>query len=604
MNRKLSDIIAKSISEYHLSHLRGQRGTKHAAPAATHRWLVCVIVIATAAGVWIADAVIARFCFASDSFVNLLLLYSPGFMLYHRVLLCAAAVVIVLFGRMLVASRNLDTALKRSSKWFSTTLKSIGAALIAVDRQGKIIFMNPFAEELTAWRQGHAIGKPLIDVCHINQAGTNRPIPLDTHLQRVVDQRTVSSLSDVGILEAANGQKPYVTGSLAPILDETNEVIGAVLVLHDITQIRDAEEEIRRLATVVEQAADLIVIAGVDGTIEYANPSVERTTGYDKKELVGRTIGIFKNDRHPESFFQELHDTLLQANIWQGRFTLVAKDKRDVQLELLASAIIDANGKAANYVAVSRDITRQLELQSQLNQAQKMEAMGRMASGIAHDFNNILSIISGFTELLATDSEQKDAAKEWVGEITTAVDKGSALIEQLLAFSRQDKRYKQVIIPLDSRIQGLEKMLGQLVRQTVVVALQLNAPAGSVKLDPGQLDQAVINMVKNASDAMPDGGHVYLQTSTATVRRRGELGLDLSPGKYVTLSILDTGCGIDAALLPRIFEPFYTTKDIGEGTGLGLAMVYGFIRQVGGDIKVTSEVGKGSRFDLYFPAAT
>ena len=266
----------------------------------------------------------------------------------------------------------------------------------------------------------------------------------------------------------------------------------------------------------------------------------------------------------------------------------------------LATALVrDADGKPAYVIGMAEDVTEQRQLEEQLRQSQKLEAIGRLAGGVAHDFNNMLTAIGGYTALALEHAETGSTLRGDLDEIRKATDRAALLTRQLLAFSR-----KQVLMPellnLNDVVLELEAMLRPLIGEDVALTTQLDPALGPIEADPGQLDQVVMNLVVNARDAMPNGGGITIATANCDV---GENDDAIEPGRYVTLAVRDTGEGIDEPTLRQIFEPFFTTKDAGKGTGLGLATVYGIVKQSGGYVAVESELGIGSAFTIYLRRA-
>ena len=266
----------------------------------------------------------------------------------------------------------------------------------------------------------------------------------------------------------------------------------------------------------------------------------------------------------------------------------------------LATALVrDADGKPGYLIGMAEDVTEQRQLEEQLRQSQKLEAIGRLAGGVAHDFNNMLTAIGGYTALALEHAQSGSALHGDLEEIRKATDRAALLTRQLLAFSR-----KQVLMPellnLNGVVLELESMLRPLIGEDVELTTQLDPALGPIEADPGQLHQVVMNLVVNARDAMPDGGAITIATANADV---GENDDAIEPGRYVTLTVRDTGEGIDEPTLRQIFEPFFTTKDAGKGTGLGLATVYGIVKQSGGYVAVDSELGVGSAFTIYLRRA-
>jgi PAS domain S-box-containing protein len=257
----------------------------------------------------------------------------------------------------------------------------------------------------------------------------------------------------------------------------------------------------------------------------------------------------------------------------------------------------DADGSPMRMIGAMMDITERHALEGQLRHAMKMEAVGRLAGGIAHDFNNLLTAILGHTDLVLSGLGADDANRSAVEEVSSAAHRAAALTRQLLAFSRKQTLQPQRL-DLNGVVASMDKMLRRLIGEEIVLSTQLADRLGAVRADQGQLEQVIVNLVVNARDAMPRGGTLRLATTNAAL---GESKRDVAPGPYVRLAVSDDGVGMPPETLARIFEPFFTTKDVGQGTGLGLATVYGIVRQSGGYIEVTSDVGRGTTFDIFLP---
>jgi len=588
------DVAKQSLSEYHIDNLKnagdGQLRAIHLQPS--RGWL---LVGSVAAAAWLLDTVAAAMLWSS-SIVDAFLLQLPATAVYTRLAILLLATTAALFLFRSLAASQLDRALQRSSKWFSTTLKSIGAALIAVDKRGRVIFMNPVAQTLTGWRLEHAIDQPLANVCRLMRHG--RDWDHAAVLQRLIREGTPVTFDSDTRLQNADGCEPNVTGNANPIIDSEGEIIGSVFALHDITAAKQAEQTRIRLATVVDQADDAILIANTEGIVEYVNPSFEKVSGFTNDEVVGTHVNRFRSDVHDEQFFEAVGETLKLDRVWRGHLTLQHSDGTRRQLQSSITPIANVDGNTIDYVSINHDITHEVELQQQLVQAQKMEAVGRLAGGIAHDFNNILTVIKGYVALIAGAIDKEDKVSRFVNELDKAGDSAAMLTQQLLAFSRKDALQATVTNP-NTTINDMSKMLRRLIAANVELNLVLDDDLGCVQVDCGQLGQAIMNLVVNASDAMPDGGKVDIRTLTTSLGT-GEIA-NLKAGSYARIDVCDTGFGMDKATLQRIFEPFFTTKQIGKGTGLGLAMVYSFVHQMGGDIEAHSTPQKGTQFSIYLP---
>lgn len=350
-----------------------------------------------------------------------------------------------------------------------------------------------------------------------------------------------------------------------------------------------------------ENAADMIAVVGINGERFYNSPSYEKILGYSLEELAKTLI---YEQIHPED-----RETIKRAGeearrSGQGRrveYRVRHKDGHWLTLESTASAVRDSKGNVEKLVVVNRDITERKQLEEQLYLSQKLEAVGRLSGGVAHDFNNLLGVIIGYSEALQGHVAKDDPFREAVDEIQNAAKRAASLTQQLLAFSR-----KQVLEPkvLDLRVvvAEVEKMLRRLIGEDVDLTIILPQKLGNIRADRGQIEQVLLNLAVNSRDAMPHGGRMTIKAADA------ELGPSdvnrfryVTPGRYVMLKVTDTGCGMNAELQSHIFEPFFTTKEKGKGTGLGLATVYGVIKQSGGYIWVDSEPGKGASFRIYLP---
>jgi len=388
--------------------------------------------------------------------------------------------------------------------------------------------------------------------------------------------------------------------SLSPVTLEREYLVAIV---RDITERKRAEESHARLANAVEHAAETIVITDIQGTILYCNPAFAKTSGYTCTEALGQNIRLLKSGKQDAGFYRRMWDVLEHGEIWSGRFINRRKDGTLYEEEATISPMRDDAGNIVNYVAVKRDVTREIQLETQLRQSQKMDAIGQLAGGVAHDFNNILGAMMIQAEMAAMVDNTPSEVREALHEIRAATEKAANLTRQLLLFSR-----RQVMQPrdldLNEIVTSLVKMLQRIIGEDVRLQLELHPAPLIIHADAGMLDQVLMNLVVNARDAMSNGGRLVIETSEKTVDEDlARLNPDAVPGRYVGLSINDTGCGIPPEILPRIFEPFFTTKEPGKGTGLGLATVYGIVKQHKGWLKVYSEPGRGTNFQIFLPAS-
>jgi PAS domain S-box-containing protein len=375
-----------------------------------------------------------------------------------------------------------------------------------------------------------------------------------------------------------------------------------VLIAHvrALARTRRAEAALRQrerqLQSLFEGALDALVIVDDHGRYVDANPAACALFGLPRARLLGRPVADFAA---PGTDAERLWQRFRAQGQLAGDFRLRRPDGTTRDVEYRATA----NFLPGRHLAILRDVSERKRLEEQLRQAQKMEAIGRLAGGIAHDFNNLLTVINGYSEVLLDRLGPDDPSAELIGEVRNAGERAASLTRQLLAFSRN-----QVLAPrlldLNALVAGMEKMLARLIGADVEMTFVPGPAPGMVRADPGQLEQVLLNLVVNARDAMPRGGQLTVETGNVALDEAGARRRPgLRPGPYVLLAVSDTGHGMDEATRALIFEPFFTTKGPGQGTGLGLAMVYAAVQQSDGHIDVYSEPGHGSTFKIYLPRA-
>src|SRR5579871_3905504 len=361
-----------------------------------------------------------------------------------------------------------------------------------------------------------------------------------------------------------------------------------------------AEQQVHLQAAALEAAANAIIITDSSGRIVWVNRAFTKLTGYSLEDALGNNPRILKSGEHDSSFYQDLWSTIQSGHVWRGEIKNRKKDG-SLYFEEMTITPVTIEGKPTNFIGIKQDITEQKKLEAQFRQAQKMEAVGRLAGGVAHDFNNVLSVIIGYCQLSLENVGPDHAIVKNLAGIKSAANRAASLTKQLLTFSRQQVVYPRVI-NLNEVIERVAEMLERLLGEDVSISLRLAKPLGNIKADAGQIEQVLMNFAVNARDAMPDGGHITIESQDtdldASYQRDHE---PVVPGPYVMLSFSDTGCGMDKETLARIFEPFFTTKQAGRGTGLGLATVYGIVKQSGGYVWGYSELQKGTTFKVYLP---
>ena len=387
--------------------------------------------------------------------------------------------------------------------------------------------------------------------------------------------------------------------------DQEDRPVRLTGVCWDVSERKRAEEDRQKFVSLVEQTDDFVGMFGLDGRIMFLNRAGCRLVGLEAQKAVGTPF----EDLHPEDAWFRVSDEILPSILrgdgnWVGEARLrhlATRQPIDVLMNIFPVSDPET-GQLLCFAAIMRDVTERKRLEEQLLQAQKLDSIGQLAGGVAHDFNNLLTIISGYSELILGRCDPDDPVCEPVEQISRAAARAAALTRQLLAFgSRQPSEQKDIVI--DDVVGGVEKMLRRLIGEDVDLALSLSAGDGTIRADPGQIEQVIVNLVINARDAMPGGGKLLIGTANLYIdEESAQCRLAVTPGHYVMLAVSDTGVGMTGDVRSRIFEPFFTTKARGKGTGLGLSTVYGIVQQSRASISVQSEPGQGTTFRLLFPA--
>ncbi len=491
-----------------------------------------------------------------------------------------------------------EEALRESEERFRGISHSMADWIWEVDKYGRYTFASGKVKEILGYEPEELIGKTPFEL-----------MPEDSEKRiRAYLKRVVSEKKPIADLEhwtlTKEGDSIYLLTNGVPILNEKGELYGYRGVDKDITEHKQAEEERVRLATAIEQAAESVVITDRDGTIQYVNPAFESITGYCRQEAVGHNPRKLKSGKHRKEFYADLWNTIASGKVWRGHFINKNKNGTLYEEEATISPIKNTSGEIINFVAVKRDVTEEIKLEDKLRQVQKMEAIGTLAGGIAHDFNNILSAIIGYTELAEYEIPEGSKTREKLKEVLKAGRRAKDLVKQILAFSRQGDQERKPL-QISHIVKEALKLLRASLPTTIEIRRNIEPYTGIIEADPTQIHQVLMNLCTNAAHAMNNKGGM-LEVGIRNVEVENEdIGLEypnVPPGHYVMLTIRDTGHGMSAGVVERIFDPYFTTKEKGEGTGLGLAVVHGIVKSYGGAITVYSEIGKGSTFNIYLPA--
>ncbi|WP_129127399.1 response regulator [Geomonas oryzae] len=477
--------------------------------------------------------------------------------------------------------------LVESERRFRSTFEQAGLGLAHLELGGRILRANGKLQEFLGTTEAELLGTPLGDWL----PGFDPTEPLGHPGQLVVREAPVAT---------PQGERwSRLTSSVS--LDGHGKPDYLITLVDDLTERRQTEELVLKLYHVVEQSPLSIRITAKNGIVEFVNPSFTRMSGYTAEEMVGKQADLLLSEQAQEADHKTLWDCITSGAVWQGEMPSRTKDGRLLWTRVTVSPVRTRDGVVTHYVTIKEDITERHRLEEQLLQSQKMEAIGQLAGGVAHDFNNILMVIMGYGAMLKGDGLLAPEQKEKVDHILEYADRAAQLTSSLLAFSRKQVMRLQPA-NLNDIILQVQKFLARVIGEDVQLRSAVSAEPLPVRVDSGQIEQVLMNLVTNARDAMPGGGVVTIETRRQMIEECGaSTGEHPAPGAYAVVSVSDTGVGMDETTRTRIFEPFFTTKEPGKGTGLGMSIVYGIIKQHNGFINVYSEPEVGTTFRVYLP---
>jgi len=488
----------------------------------------------------------------------------------------------------IIQRRKTEQALRESERQYRNLVDNALVGVYKTDLEGNILYVNEALIKMMEFES-------LEDMKSVGVLARYSNLEDRDIFIKTLKRTGKINNFEVDFLTKSGGVKNVLlTGAL-----EGDSIAGMIL---DITERKQAVEERIRLATAVDQAAESVIISDKRGTIQYVNPAFERLSGFTKDDIVGRNFRVLKSDTHDEDFYREMWEIISSGKGWAGQIDNRMKDGSLRQFETTISPIRDNSEAIVNFVSVNRDVTQEVALEAQLLQAQKMEAVGTLAGGIAHDFNNLLQVIQGYTEVLLHGVNEDPSHHEALQKIHHSAKRGAELTRQLLTFSRKVQSERRPL-DLNQEVEQVKNLLERTIPKMIEIELHLDKTPAIVSADPIQVEQALMNLAVNAMDAMSDGGKIIIETERATFDEEFcKTHLGARPGEYVLLTISDTGHGMNKEIREHVFEPFYTTKEVGKGTGLGLAMVYGIVKTHEGYILCYSELDSGTTFKIYLPA--
>ncbi len=500
----------------------------------------------------------------------------------------------------ITARKKAEDGLARRAETAQARLAAIVAsshdAIFGKDLEGKIQSWNAGAERIYGWSAEEAVGRHVSILAPPERS--HESAELVERIRR--DGRTISIDTE---RIRKDGRRITVSLTLSPIMSAVGAMVGVSTIARDIGERKKAEDQQRAASqyarSLIEASLDPLVTISPEGKITDVNRATEEATGVPRAAIIGTDFADYFSE--PERARAGYLQVLSAGEVRD--YPLVIRHVSGRTSEVLYNATIyrGPDGEPQGVFAAARDITAQRRLEEQVRQSQKLEGIGRLAGGVAHDFNNLLTAIVGAAEYLLEQLPEELPLRQDAADIREAAQKAAVLTRQLLTFSRRQVTQPRVL-DLNDTMSSMDRMLRRLLGENVELEVVAAPELGRVRIDPGQIEQVILNLVVNARDATPEGGRITIETSRAEVGGQEPAPRGgLVPGRYVVLSVRDTGHGMDADVRSHLFEPFFTTKDKGKGTGLGLSTAYGIVKEAGGDIRVRSEPGRGSTFEVYLP---
>jgi len=510
-------------------------------------------------------------------------------------------------------SKEVEEALRESERRLADIIEFLPDATLAIDREGRIIAWNKAIEEMTGFLAADMLGKGNYEYA-LPFYGKRRPILIDFVFRW--DEETekqysfIHKFGDALVTETdvpfVRGQSRTLWGKAVPLYDSTGQLSGAIESIRDMTERKATDEKLRKseekYRNILESMEDVYFEVDLMGRLTFFNDAACDVLGYSRDELMGKHFREYTSPETAKRLFTDFQEEYLSGERKEMvDYEVITKSGSPRLMQVSSNLLRGQNGTPIGFRALARDVTNRRRLESQLIQAQKMEAVGTLAGGIAHDFNNLLMGIQGYTSLMLLDMAVSHTHYEKLRRIEDQVQSGADLTRQLLGFARGG-RYEVKPTNLNEIIKKTSTMFGR-TKKEIAIHRKLHKDLWPVEVDQGQMEQVFLNLYVNAWQAMPGGGDIYLETRNVFLSDDEITRNAVQPGHYVQVSVADTGVGMNEKTKERIFDPFFTTKEMGRGTGLGLAMVYGIIRGHRGAIHVTSEPGHGATFTIYLPAS-
>ena len=488
--------------------------------------------------------------------------------------------------------KQAEDALRESELRMRALLDASQDEILLVSTAGEVLASNKAAERRLAKRTGAS--SPV-------GARLDTLLPRDQVKERMQRVRQVAATATLTHWEVQIRSR-WFEFWFYPVLRPDNLVSEVAVYAREITQQKKSQADLSKLFQAIQQSPTSVVITDRDGRIEYVNPKFSEVTGYTQAEAIGQNPRILKSGHTPSEDYTDLWETISSGRVWRGEL-LNKKKNGELFWELASIAPVKQGETVTNFVAVKEDITERKQIEEQLRQSQKMQALGQLTGGIAHDFNNLLGIVIGNLQLLGERVGDDARNLEYLDDALWAARRGGELTHRLLAFARKQP-LKPTVIDLNEVVTAITELLRRTLGMGIRIEESLAPDLWKALADRGELERALVNLAVNSRDAMRGAGTLTLETRNALLDEDyAEQYEEVTPGQYVLLAFTDTGTGMPPEVTERVFEPFFTTKEVGQGSGLGLSMVYGFVKQSGGHVSIYSRVGQGTCVKLYLPRA-
>ncbi len=499
--------------------------------------------------------------------------------------------------------KQVELELRESKKLYCSVVKSMHEGVVIQQADGTISSCNASAESILGLTAEQIKGRNSLDPRWHTIHEDGSPFPGENHPAMIALRTGKPCLETVMGVYKPNGELTWILINSEPLFFPGQTIPhGVVTSFSDITRRKQAEEKIAQQAQLLDITTDAILVRDLNGVISYCNRSAEQIYGWKKEEIIGKTANKILYKQVTSELEQALHK-VVETGSWLGELNKVTKTGKNIIVASRWTLVRDEAGNPESILTVDTDITEKKQLENQFLRTQRLESLGTLASGIAHDLNNILTPILAIAQLLPLklNSEKPDCS-EMLTMLENSAKRGADMVKQILTFARGNEA-RRTVLQINHLLKDIEQFAKGTFPKSIVIQSNLPQDILTVSADPTQMHQVLMNLVVNARDAMPNGGTITISAQNLYIDESyARMNIEAKVGSYIVVTIADTGTGIEPEVIERVFDPFFTTKEVGKGTGLGLSTAIGIVKNHGGFIQVSSELGKGSQFKVYLPS--